>query len=230
MENRNDTAWASTVASAAPNVLMFSGPTNRMSSTMLSPVERAMKSSGCLLSPMPRRMAPTQLYPNVKRSPEKQQDAYAAAMSKASPGVRMSLRSGRVRGIATAVSTSAIMRMNVNIVPMERRTASRSFFPWNWEMMTCPAPPTPMLKLLNSMVMFPAEATADRPDVPIYCPTTTVSTSVYTIMRTFAITMGAANTISCFSTLPSVRSFAMVLLKGPVSFCVRWVMLLCPFL
>ena len=68
--------------------------------------------------------------------------------------------------------------VKVNMVPMDLETASRSFFPWNWAMITWPAPLMPMLKFVQSMMMLLAEDTPAIPSVPIKRPTITVSTTV----------------------------------------------------
>ena len=91
-------------------------------------------------------------------------------------GVFSISRTGRIRGVATSISTTQQMAVAVMQLPMVWDRLSRFLAPKYWDTMM-PAPAEmPMNSTRSILTMGPQEPTAARALSPMYLPTTMEST------------------------------------------------------
>ena len=109
----------------------------------------------------------------------------------------------------TAERTTDIPASIVKRVPMMRFISLRFSAPNACATSTCPPLANPKQTITAKLTIKLACATADKPAVPTYLPTTIISMVLYKTCSPLDAIKGKVNQMSCLGMLPFVKSFAI---------------------
>ena len=139
-----------------------------------------------------------------------------------SAGVCMRIRISRQKTLTITVMITANTAESQMLLPTYRRRPFSSSAPNRWATGMAKPVHTPMQKPLIRKLTEPVEPTAARDWLPLYCPTTMISTALNISCSTPEIISGTANTISLSIRVPLHMSISYLFFFTfilPLLFC-----------